>query len=151
MIDMHSEWIHLANCVYITNQLKVISFSFFFFFYIFLCNNMLHGTMDMVGHEESLPSPTGPCAPSNSSRAAIDWIMSNRLNVFCRSHPPIIIIKMVPSFPLVIHQTIITTTTNLIIIIIIIRIIQIISYLFRKAIHQIVRQTSGKIHFYILN
>ena len=46
------------------------------------------------------------------------------------------------------HQTIITSTTNLIIII---RIIQIISYLFREAIHQIVRQTSGEIHFYILN
>lgn len=66
--------------------------------------------MDWWHDEESLPSPTGPSAPS-SSRAVIAWIMSNRLNVFCRSNATllvaiiILIIKTTSYFRKVIQPT----------------------------------------------
>lgn len=89
--------------------------------------------MDWWHDEESLPSRTGPSAPS-SSRAVIAWIMSNRPNVFCRSSEE-------PSprcCPATERRAIIT-------IIIIIRSITTTSYS-RRAIHQTAPPTSGNIY-----
>lgn len=88
--------------------------------------------MDWWHDEESLPSRTGPSAPS-SSRALIAWIMSNRPNVFCRSSEE-------PSL-----RCCPATERRAIITIIIIRSITTTSYS-RRAIHQTVPPTSGNIY-----